>query len=305
MQSDNYVPNISGWKFDKLTGEFEINSAKISVGGLSDQPQTITVTAGEWAASDLPASAIEHYAFIGAEIFKIPAEYRESAQLTTQDESYDPDFADIRTTLTYQRPETAEEVAARVSASRSAGCSIKKEGDKFTFSHDGLTRVMWGNLTDSADKPATPFHAEGDQVFLSQVLVDAGKLSTDWGLRKTTNAAGQMIVTGVGIGLGEAPIEKVVDALGRTACDAETDAKKVLDHLLGSISEADLSEGLKNFKLEDFLSELKKEVVTRDEAQEKVAVTIGGVNYIKQSLIKGEAARLVADEIIAACCAAK
>ncbi|MFA0994703.1 MULTISPECIES: hypothetical protein [Pseudomonas syringae group] len=39
----------------------------------------ITVTTGEWAASDLPASAIEYYAFIGAEIFKIPAEYRDGA----------------------------------------------------------------------------------------------------------------------------------------------------------------------------------------------------------------------------------
>ncbi|MDU8454812.1 hypothetical protein [Pseudomonas syringae group sp. J254-4] len=301
MQSSNYVPGVSGWKLDKVTGEFEINSAKISVGSLPEQPQMVTVTAAEWAASDLPESAFDYYALIGSEITKIHAQYRDSAKITTQDESYDPDFADIRTTLTYQRPETAEEVAARVSASRSAGCSIKKEGDKLTITHDGYIRMMLGKITESSEKPETPFAVDGDQLFLSQALVDAAKMSVN----VTTNAAGQMIVTGVGIGLDEAPIEKVFDSMGCTACDAETDASKVLDKLLGSISETELSEGLKNFKLEDFLSELKKEVVTRDEAEEKVAVTIGGVNYIKQSLIKGEAARLVADEIIAACRAAK
>ncbi|KTC59112.1 hypothetical protein [Pseudomonas savastanoi] len=272
MQSSNYVPGVSGWKLDKVTGEFEINSAKISVGGLPEQPQMVTVTAAEWAASDLPASAIEHYAFIGAEIFKIPAEYRDSAQITTQDESFDPGFPDIRTSLTYQRAETVEEVAARVKASRRAGCQIKKEGDKFTFSHDGLTRVMWGSLTDSADKPATPFHAEGDQVFLTQAFIDAGKLSPDWVVRTTTNAAGQTVLAGVGAGLGcmcggytGTPGDKEDEHAVKI--DFEVDASKVLDQLLGSISETELSEGLKNFKLEDFLSELKKEALTRDDAQ--------------------------------------
>ncbi|WP_439895306.1 hypothetical protein ACTACV_10415 [Pseudomonas syringae] len=50
---------------------------------------------------------------------------------------------------------------------------------------------------------------------------------------------------------------------------------------------------------------VEKESFTFGDAQEKVAVTIGGVQYINRSLIKGEAARMVADEIIAACSAAK
>ncbi|MCA5970179.1 hypothetical protein KBY08_00425 [Pseudomonas sp. P135] len=177
MQSHNYVPNISGWKLDKVTGEFEINSAKISVGGLSEQPQMITVTAGEWAAQDLPESAIEHYAFIGSEISKIPGEYRASAEIGTFDDSYEPGFVDIRTKLTYQRPETAEEMAARIKASRSSGCSIKKEGDKFTFFHNGVPHIVLGDLDKATEKPDTPFVVEGDQVFINEFLIADGMIT--------------------------------------------------------------------------------------------------------------------------------
>ncbi|RMV35113.1 hypothetical protein ALP12_200299 [Pseudomonas savastanoi pv. phaseolicola] len=128
------------------------------------------------------------------------------------------------------------------------GVSGWKMHSNGTLEVNGKIRAI---MEDPVEKPTTPFAVEGDQVFLTQAFIDAGKLSPDWGLRTTANAAGKIIVSGVGIGLDEAPIE------------------------------------------------------TRDEAEEKVAVTIGGVNYIKQSLIKGEAARLVADEIIAACRAAK
>ncbi|WP_440090146.1 hypothetical protein [Pseudomonas fragariae (ex Marin et al. 2024)] len=44
---------------------------------------------------------------------------------------------------------------------------------------------------------------------------------------------------------------------------------------------------------------------TPDEKTGEIAVTVEGVQYINRNLIKGEAARLVADEIIAACAAAK
>ncbi|WP_323158253.1 hypothetical protein [Pseudomonas viridiflava] len=202
MQSHDYVSGVSGWKLDKVTGEFEINSAKISVGGLPEQPQMITVTAGDWAASELPNNAIECYAFIGAEIFKVPLEYRDSAQITTQDESYDPGFADIRTTLTYQRPETAEEAAARMEVSKSMECSIKKEGDRFTFSFGGLPRIVLGYLGKATEKPETPFVTDGDQVIASQAFVDAAKFPADWSVRLSASAAGQKVVAGIGIGRG-------------------------------------------------------------------------------------------------------
>ncbi|RMV88557.1 hypothetical protein ALP04_01281 [Pseudomonas amygdali pv. sesami] len=271
MQSHDYVPNVSGWKLSK-DGSLEINSARFSVGGLPEQPQMITVAAGEWAARDLPENAWEYYAFIGSQITKIPAEYRASAKISTSDESYEPGFADIRVMLTYERRETAEELSARMKKSKGAGYSIKKEGDKFTFSHDGVPRIVLGNLDKADEKIETPFAVEGDQVSLAQAFIDAGKLSPDWVVRTTTNAAGQTVLAGVGAGLGcmcggytgtqgdkeDEPAVKI---------DFEVDASKVLDQLLGSISETELSEGLKNFKLEDFLSELKKEALTRDDAQ--------------------------------------
>ncbi|RML47386.1 hypothetical protein ALQ95_03895 [Pseudomonas syringae pv. ribicola] len=37
MQSRDYVPGVSGWKMS-AHGGFEINSSKISVGGLPEQP---------------------------------------------------------------------------------------------------------------------------------------------------------------------------------------------------------------------------------------------------------------------------
>lgn len=234
MQSHDYVPGAYGWKVNTLTGEVEINSARISVGGLPEQPQMITVTAGEWAARDLPENAWEYYAFIGSEITKIPAEYRASAKISTSDESYEPGFADIRVMLTYQRPETAEELSARMKKSRSAGYSIKKEGDKFTFYHDGVPRMVLGNL-GKADE--TPFAVQGDQVFLHETSIDAGKLSSPWTLRTTTNAAGQTVVAGTGALVG-------CCGVGLEKMDLAFDASKVLDQLKSALSATELGNTL-------------------------------------------------------------
>ncbi|KPY33137.1 hypothetical protein [Pseudomonas syringae] len=134
---------------------------------------------------------------------------------------------------------------------------------------DGRVRAK---LNPGADKSETPFAVDGDQVFLSQAFIDAGKLSLDWVVRTTTNAAGQTVFAGVGAGLGcmceggytGTPGDKEEKA--EVKIDFTGDASKVLDDLLGTISETDLSEGLKNFNIGDFLSGLKKDVVTRDEA---------------------------------------
>ncbi|RML70566.1 hypothetical protein ALQ91_04261 [Pseudomonas syringae pv. syringae] len=274
MQSHDYEPGVKGSKLDTLTGEFEINSAKISVGGLSDQPQMITVTAGEWAASDLPASAIEHYAFIGAEIFKIPAEYRESAQLTTQDESYDPVFADIRTTLTYQRPETAEEAKSRASAARIPEYSIKKQGDTLTFLYDGVPRIVLGNLDKPDEKADLPFAVEGDQV-LTQAFIDAGKLSPVWGVRTTTNAAGQTVFAGIGAGLGcmseggytGTPGDK--EEKFEVKVDFSIDVSNGLHQRRAAISETELGKAL--------AAKIEHEVTTRASADTQLAARIGSV----------------------------
>lgn len=113
IQSSNYVPGVSGWKLDHVSGDFEINSAQIQVGTLPSDPQLITVTAGSWSEYDLPANALERLAFIGAELEKIPAECRASAEFTTEDISFDRDGSDVRITPAYERLESAAEVVAR------------------------------------------------------------------------------------------------------------------------------------------------------------------------------------------------
>lgn len=91
MQSADYVPGVSGWKFNKAAGELEVNCPGASMARQSSDPRAITVTAGEWSDYDLPANGIERYAFIGAELAKIPAEFRDSAEFKTEDFSFDRD----------------------------------------------------------------------------------------------------------------------------------------------------------------------------------------------------------------------
>ncbi|KPX44856.1 Uncharacterized protein ALO68_03869 [Pseudomonas syringae pv. helianthi] len=235
MQSNDYVPGVSGWKLNRLTGEFEINSAKISVGDLSEQPQMITVTAGEWAAQDLPENAIEHYAFIGSEISKIPVEYRASAEIGTFDDSYEPGFVDIRTKLTYQRPETAEEIAARTKASRSTGYSIKKEGDKITFFHNGVPHIVLGDLDKATEKPDTPFVVEGDQVFINESLIAVGMITDKMAPRPgfsdsvipgfSINENGQYFASGIGLVLEGMKSDIKHEVATRSSADTQLSAR--------------------------------------------------------------------------------
>ncbi|KAA8689565.1 Uncharacterized protein ALO80_00882 [Pseudomonas caricapapayae] len=276
MQSHDYVPNISGWKLDKVTGEFEINSAKISVGGLPEQPQMITVTAGEWAARDLPENASEYYAFIGSEIIKIPSEYRASAKISTSDESYEPGFADIRFMLTYERPETAEELSARMKKSRSAGYSIKKEGDKFTFFHDGVPRMVLGNLDKAEEKIDTPFAVDGDQVILTQAFIDAGKIPPVGFLRTTTNAAGQTVLAGLCWSIGCAAFSANATAPKCTSDHREMKASVDAAETLGQIN--DLI-GTAKFvdPLESVTAKIEHEVTSRAIADTQLSARIASV----------------------------
>lgn len=172
IQSSNYVPGVSGWKLDHVSGDFEINSAQIQVGTLPSDPQLITVTAGSWSEYDLPANALERLAFIGAELEKIPAECRASAEFTTEDISFDRDGSDVRTSLTYERHETAEEVAVRQARAKVAGTRITQKGGLTTISIDGVTRFRFGDLTKTEQPP--PFVVADDQVFIDQAFVVAG-----------------------------------------------------------------------------------------------------------------------------------
>lgn len=196
MQSDNYVPGVSGWKIDPNTGNFELNSEKVSAFGTSqdaiyssvsrprsnpvsqDVPgvpkserKCLTVTAVEWSESEIPAAALARYKFIGDAVMQIPTEYRESAEFSTEDHSYDRDGSDIRTTLTYCRPETPEEATARVERAKVAGTRVIQKDGCLTIIQDGVVRVRLGDLSQ-------PFVVNGDQVLISDALIDEGKIST-------------------------------------------------------------------------------------------------------------------------------
>ncbi|OPB16717.1 hypothetical protein BFW91_01130 [Pseudomonas fluorescens] len=137
MQSHDYVPGFSGMRFNDA-GECEIHG---SCAPNTVEPQLITITAGEWPDNELPANAVAYHAFIGAELDKIPCEYRGSAELSTTDESYDPDCTDIRTRLSYTRPETAAEIADRLAARRSAR-SLMLLSDRFEVRAGGHVMLV-------------------------------------------------------------------------------------------------------------------------------------------------------------------
>jgi hypothetical protein len=202
IQSQNFVPGVSGWKLDHKTGEFEINSVRLTVGSLSSDPQMITVTAGEWSNHDLLSDALAHIKFTLDEMRKIPVEHQGSAEFSTGDHSYDRDGSDIRTTLTYERLETPEEVATRTEKAKVAATGIMFKAGVLAFSHDGAPIVSLGDLSKA--EPAQPFVVVDDQVFMSKAFIEAGtitalKLAPCWGVKMELKN-GKYVAAGLGLG---------------------------------------------------------------------------------------------------------
>ena len=202
MQTNDYAPGASGLKIDLKTGEIEINSARLQVGSLPGDPQLVTITAGQWSDYDLPANALEHYRFIGAELAKIPTECRDSAEFSTEDCSFDRDGSDIRTTLTYKRLETGEEVAARQQKAKVVGSRLTIKDGLFTIYRDGVPVIRIGDLSKA--EPAQPFVLVDDQVFVSQALIEEASITkariSDNRSVKMEWCNGRYVVAGTGIG---------------------------------------------------------------------------------------------------------
>ena len=49
IQSSNYVPGVSGWKLDTLTGEFEINSCILGSAANAPERQMVSVEVASWS----------------------------------------------------------------------------------------------------------------------------------------------------------------------------------------------------------------------------------------------------------------
>lgn len=243
MQSTDYVPGVSGRKIDRLTGDFEINSSNIAVGSLPADPQLITITAGEWSDYDLPTNAVESYAFIGAELMKIPAELRESAEFTTEDFSFDRDGSDYRTTLTYARQETQEEAHARMEKAKAAGTKIKIKNGLLVVSHDGVVRLKMGKLDSPEPEQPEPFKVDGDKVYISEAFIQEGSIKSPWpaawGVRMKLGEDGKYYAAGIGLGLSS----QMLVSADRFAINNK-DADQILEELANQISKTDLGSAL-------------------------------------------------------------
>ena len=252
IQSANYTPKSScgrhgaGWKLDLASGDFEINGPDVQ----PPDPQMITVTVGEWAESDFPGNAVERYKFIGDQVMKIPTEHRDSAEFSTGDISFDRDSSDIRTTLTYERPETADEASARLQAC--SGTSIKLEKGKLTVSHGGVTRAVTGNLDQL-------FVVDGDQVYISEALIDEGLIDSgklkmpesqflvkapQFTVKMQLNPQGHYVVAGIGFGIDPSQGETTDGQTDMERAVEKGDAAEIMRLLSSTITETWLGQGL-------------------------------------------------------------
>lgn len=202
MQSHDYVPGVSGWKYSD-DGSFELNGAAVDDIKQSG-PKLVTITAGQWPDCELAANAMERYAFIGTELAKIPVEFRESAEFTTEDFSFDRDGSDYRTTLTYVRQETSEEAQDRAEKAKSSGTRASVTNGVLTITTDGAVRCRIGNL-EKPEKPE-PFVVVDGVVFVSEASIKdstiKAKLAPQWSLKMQVNEQGQYVAAGVGLGIG-------------------------------------------------------------------------------------------------------
>ncbi|WP_282352896.1 DUF1983 domain-containing protein [Pseudomonas sp. PS01303] len=211
MQSQNYVPGVSGWKLDPKTGDFEINTCTLgSVGGLPER-QIVSVEVASYSKYDLPKNAANLVQFMEAELQKVPEEYRHAAEFEEFDASYGDDSFSPRLFLSYSRLETAEELADRLEKAKSAGTQIKFEGGVTTITQDGVIRCRIGNLNapepkhGTADQPAKPFVVVDGTTYLNEAFIKDGaiaraKIASNWSVKMQVTADGKYVAAGIGLG---------------------------------------------------------------------------------------------------------
>lgn len=204
LQTSDYVPGISGIRLDFKTGAFEINGGSVAVGSLPSEPQMITITVGEWAESDMPANAIERYRFIGDQLIAVPDEHRDSAEFTTEDMSFDRDGSDIRTTLTYQRLETDQEAAERVSRQVGSGVVINDAG--MTITRNGKVIARLGCRMDGEQ----PFAFKGDQLFINEASMDSAAITTEVTARASADEALRTHIGGLPIAPSDGQVADLI-----------------------------------------------------------------------------------------------
>lgn len=240
MQSHDYVPGVSGWKLNKQTGEFEINSC--TFGGASKAPerQMVSVEVASYSKYDLPKNAANLVQFMEAELQKVPEEYRHAAEFEEFDASYGDGSFSPRLFLSYSRLETEEELVDRLQKAKSAGTQIKYEGGVTSVFHNGILRYRLGNLNvpepehGAADQPATPFVVV-DGTSLNEAFIKHGtldrKIASNWSVKMQVTQDGKYVAAGIGFGF---PSQFLVSA-DRFAIKESSEFEQALDRRLASI----------------------------------------------------------------------
>ncbi|RDL24157.1 DUF1983 domain-containing protein [Pseudomonas jessenii] len=211
MQSHDYVPGVSGWKHDKVSGEFEFNSWTLGSAANAPERQMVSVEVASWSKYDLPKNAANLVQFMEAELQKVPEEYRHAAEFEEFDAGYGDGSFSSRLFLSYSRLETAEELADRLERAKNAGTQIKFEGGVTTIAQDGVIRVRIGNLAapepehGPVEQPAKPFVVVDGTTYLNEAFIDdsmiaRAKIASNWSVKMQVTQGGQYVAAGIGLG---------------------------------------------------------------------------------------------------------
>lgn len=203
IQSENYVPGVSGWKLNSLTGDFEINSCILGSAANAPECQMVSVEVASWSKYDLPKIAANLIQFMQAELERVPEQYRHAAEFEEFDASYGDDSFGTRLFLSYSRLETEEELAYRLDKASVAGIRTMLTNDGITVTHDGVVIYRFGKL----DHPEAErsFKVDGDKVYTSEAAIKDGIIKSPWpaawGVRMQLGEDGQYFAAGIGLGI--------------------------------------------------------------------------------------------------------
>ncbi len=118
--------------------------------------------------------------FMQAELERVPERYRHAAEFEEFDASYGDESFNSRLFLSYARLETEEELADRLAKAKFAGTRIVHNGGCTAITCDGVVRVRFGNLDQSEPEQPEPLKVDGDQVYISEALIQDGIIKSPW-----------------------------------------------------------------------------------------------------------------------------
>lgn len=167
VQSNNYVPGVSGWKLNH-DGTFEINSGTLGSAASAPERQTVSVEVASWSKYDLPKNPANLLQFMQAELERVPEEYRHAAEFEEFDASYGDDSFGARLFLSYSRLESEEELSDRLEKAKAGGTRVSIKNGEMTVTHDGVVRFKLGNLDQPEPEKPQPFKVDGVQALINE-----------------------------------------------------------------------------------------------------------------------------------------